>query len=92
MQDASQVKPRNYTVRHPLGTYLFQYAHSEPFTATGRLARPNGGSVGRNPVIVQPAGQVLILDPRAIITLDGRLMYGPRDSRPTTTRPTCAHG
>lgn len=71
--------PGKYTVRHPLGAYLIRYPHSAPFTVTGRLGETWGGSMGRNPVIVQEDGQVVILDPRAIITLAGQRLYGPRD-------------
>lgn len=71
--------PGLYTVRHPFGTYLVRYAHSAPFTVAGRLGETHGGIIGRSPVIVQADGQVMILDPRAIITLNGQRMYGPRD-------------
>jgi hypothetical protein len=71
--------PGRFTVRHPLGTYLVRYPHSAQFTVTGQLGETWGGSIGRNPVIVQEDGQVMILDPRAIITLDSQRLYGPRD-------------
>ncbi len=71
--------PGGYTVGHPSGTYLVRYAHSAPFTVEGRLGMTGGGSIGVNPVIVRPDGQVMVLDPRAIITLDDRRVYGPRD-------------
>lgn len=55
--------PGGYTVRHPPGTYLVRYAHSAPFTVQGRLGMTGGGSIGVNPVIVRPDGEVMILDP-----------------------------
>ncbi len=74
-----QDEPGRYTVTHPPGTYLVRYAHSDPFEVTGQLGETHGGSVGRNPVVVKADGTVMILDPRAIITLNGQRVYGPRD-------------
>lgn len=71
--------PGRIKVPHPFGAYLVRYTHSAPFTMTGRLGETYGGSIGRIPAIVQEDGQIAVLDPRAIITLDGRRMYGPRD-------------
>jgi len=71
--------PGLYTVRGPVGAYLVRYAHSAPFTVIGRLGETHGGSIGRNPVIAKTDGTVMLLDPRAIITLNGERVYGPRD-------------
>ena len=71
-----------------------RYARSAPFTVMGRLGMTGGGSVGVNPVIVRPDGKVMILDPGAIVTLDGRRVYGPRDlaaeARTADMRPSLA--
>jgi hypothetical protein len=75
--------PGRYTVASfrylPGALRVVRYAHSAPFTVTGRLGETHGGSVGRNPVIVKAEGTVMMLDPRAIVTLNGQRLYGPRD-------------
>lgn len=75
-----------FMIRHRHGTYLVRYPGTAPSELAGRLGESWSPRRARIPVIVQDDGLVLVLDPRAIVMLDGRRMYGPR-SLPRRERP-----